>query len=599
MFESEIYIKAVKETLPSEIVKKFTDTMLSIEKRSVLHWTEHCTECAMPACFKTCDLYSPRIDGKCQRFVQGIEYIPIESIGKINILKIYFKQWGVLESQGNHFLQDMEKVMRIEEKDIKLSSFVHLPWPNAVKKKLAKKRYGVKKKQVIEQQQLPGPMPDGFLVEIYNPSEKKILVNLTLRNEDEKYRKIPFQYLLKLEPGYNKELIPFDEIDKRIKTDLKFRISLTPDNLSPDVPLYFGLLEFVQLKNKENASNKSKKVKCVVWDLDHTLWKGVLMESKPEHLILKPDIKTIIEEIEQRGIINSIASKNYHEQAIEALKFFDLESYFIYPKISWGPKSQAIKQIAKDLNIGLDTLLFIDDSPFERKEVNENLPQVKVMDALDYSLLLELEEMNVPVTEEAKSRKKMYLEESQRKSISDQFDGEYFDFLKSCNITLELLDFRTEFEDRVYELTQRTNQMNFSGNRYEKEDIKRIAQDRNLDVYVLKATDIFGDYGIIGLGIIQKDENRLIDLMFSCRIQSKRVEHAFITFCLEKYGKNMDFFVTYKRTDKNKFSAQVFMDFGFLQASEENGIQNLTFPKDKEILNDGIIKIKMDILHEN
>jgi len=131
--------------------------------------------------------------------------------------------------------------------------------------------------------------------------------------------------------------------------------------------------------------------------------------------------------------------------------------------------------------------------------------------------------------------------------------------------------------------------MNFSGARYHEEDIKKIADNPDLDSYVLKCTDNFGDYGIIGFAIVKKSENRLIDLMFSCRIQSKRVEHAFMTFCLNKYLKYDDFLVTYTLTEKNKYSAQVFNDFNFETVSVQGNIQNLIFPKDKEVLNDNII----------
>jgi predicted enzyme involved in methoxymalonyl-ACP biosynthesis len=109
---------------------------------------------------------------------------------------------------------------------------------------------------------------------------------------------------------------------------------------------------------------------------------------------------------------------------------------------------------------------------------------------------------------------------------------------------------------------------------------------------VLRCSDKYGEYGIIGLAIINKAENRLIDLMFSCRIQSKRIEHAFMTFCLQKYLKDSDFFVTYKRTEKNKFSAQVFQDFGFELEKQEGALHHLIFPLGKTFIDDQIVKIK-------
>jgi len=417
-------------------------------------------------------------------------------------------------------------------------------------------------------------------------------LNLTIRNEDDKYKKIPFQYNLKLNSGYNKEIIPFNEIDKRIKTKISYRISFIPENIAGNIPLYFGLTEFVQFKNAVSSVKKSQKIKCIVWDLDNTIWDGVLIEVGYNKLKLKPNIKEILIQLENKGVLHSIASKNSFELVMEALHFFDIDHFFLFPQISWIPKSLAIKEIANDIDIGLEAILFIDDSIFEREEVQTALPQVTVMDALKYNDLLKMEAFQVPVTAESINRKQMYLVEAKRKENLEQYDGEYLDFLKSCDIELELLPLIPEHFDRVYELTQRTNQMNFSGNRYQKEDIELISNNDNLDIYVLRCSDKYGEYGIIGLAIINKAENRLIDLMFSCRIQSKRIEHAFMTFCLQKYLKDSDFFVTYKRTEKNKFSAQVFQDFGFELEKQEGALHHLIFPLGKTFIDDQIVKIK-------
>ncbi len=592
MYETEIYNKTVRENLPDDILNKFINTLDSVKTRSILHWTEHCTECSMPACFKTCDFYTPRIDGKCQRFVNGIEKVKSDSEPSLNLLKIYFKMWGVLASQGNNELINMDEAKSIERKDLKISSLIHLPWPPFIKKKLAEKRYSVKKKNIIKMQNTSSLIPDAFLSEIFNPSDKTIYLNFTIRNEDEKYKKIPFQYRMKLDPGYNKEIIPFNEIDKRIKTKISYRINFIPENIPENIPLYFGLTEFVQFKNAVSSAKKFQKIKCIVWDLDNTIWDGILIEMGYDKLILKPNIKEILTQLENKGVLHSIASKNSFELGMEALHFFGIDHFFLFPQISWIPKSIAIKEIANDIDIGLEAILFIDDSVFEREEVQTALPQVSVMDALNYNDLLKMEAFQVPVTAESINRKQMYLVEAKRKENLEQYDGEYMDFLRSCDLELELLPLVPEHYDRVYELTQRTNQMNFSGNRYQKEDIEQIDNNDNLDIYVLRCSDKYGEYGIIGLAIINKAENRLIDLMFSCRIQSKRIEHAFMTFCLQKYLNNSDFYVTYKQTDKNKFSAQVFQDFGFELEKQEGALQFLKFPLRKTFIDDKIVKIK-------
>ncbi|NMH87731.1 HAD-IIIC family phosphatase [Flavivirga algicola] len=593
MYESEVYIKATQGNLPQEIWKKFSETYGSIKSRSMLHWTEHCTECAMPSCFETCDLYAPRIDGKCQRFVEGIErVIPPYKIHKSSqILKIQFKKWGVLATQGNNELYDCREIEDLEERELKLARFIHLIPPKFIRKKLIKKRYSQKKNKIISDQNKGTKTPDGFLLEIYNPSEQMIPLGLVIRNDDQKYSKIPFQYRIELKPGYNKEIIPFDEIAKRVKMEMPYRINLIPEAINSDIPLYFGTTEFVQLRNYKQANQAAKKIKCIVWDLDNTMWSGTLVEDGIERLKLKEGIKDILKYVEERGIINSIASKNNYDTAMEALKHFGINDFFLYPKISWLPKSKSLKEIALDLNININTFLFIDDSEFERKEIEMTLPQVRLMDAVHYQTIPDMEALQIPMTSESVKRKTFYANEAKRKKLSDDYEGEYFDFLHTCNIELEIESLKKEHFERVYELTQRTNQMNFSGNRYTKDDISEVYNNTDLSAYILRCSDLFGDYGIIGFGIIKKSENRLIDLMFSCRIQSKRVEHAFLTHILEHYLKLGDFWVTYNHTEKNKFSAQVFNDFGFEIIQKEDDFRELKFSQDRDIHNDKIITV--------
>lgn len=592
MYESEVYLKYVKSEIPDEILSCFLETYSNLSKTSVLHWSEHCTECAMPQCFTTCNLYEPRIDGKCKRFLNGIELITHhEQTDCPQILKIQFKQWGVLATQGNNELYEKIEIKEKEKKDLRIAKLIHLSKPSFVKKKLSQKRYSVKKNRIIQEQNKGTHEPDAFLLEVYNPSNESIFIGLTIRNQDEKFRIVPFQYRIELKPGYNKEIISFDEIIKRVKVDLSYRIDITPENLSSDIPLYFGVMEFVQFKVSNTDDKKSKKIKCVIWDLDNTMWDGILIEDGIENLKLKAGIKEILWEIEQRGIINSIASKNNEEIAIKALEHFGIKDFFLFPKISWLPKSKSIREITLDLNVNVNTMLFVDDSVFERNEVQAVFPQVKTLDALEYQSILDLPELDVPVTEESKKRKHFYQNEVRRKQQSVGYEGDYFDFLRSCNIKLEILPFSEEHIERVYELTQRTNQMNFSGNHYEKDDILQVANNFNLSCYVLKCKDDFGEYGIIGFGIIDQTENRLIDLMFSCRIQSKRVEHAFLTYILENHLSKGDFYVTYKHTEKNKFSAQVFNDFGFETIKKEGQKLELRFTKNNEIPDDKIIEI--------
>ena len=133
---------------------------------------------------------------------------------------------------------------------------------------------------------------------------------------------------------------------------------------------------------------RQKKIKCVVWDLDNTIWEGVLLEN--EHVQLKNNVQGILDELDKRGILLSIASKNIQDKACHKLKEFGILDYFIYPQINWNTKSSSIKKIAASINIGLDTIAFVDDQPFELEEVGFTLPEVYLIDTwiFDFSHLL-------------------------------------------------------------------------------------------------------------------------------------------------------------------------------------------------------------------
>ena len=339
---------------------------------------------------------------------------------------------------------------------------------------------------------------------------------------------------------------------------------------------------------------RSPKVKCVVWDLDNTLWDGVLVEDGAAALRLKPGIAEILTTLDQRGILQSIASKNDHAPAIEVLRQLQLDHLFLYPQISWSPKSDAIHAIARELNIAAETLLFIDDSAFELEQVRSACPGVRVLDAAHYASLPDIPECQAPVTAEAAGRRQMYQTEHSRKEVATSFKDDYRAFLTHCNITLTLSTLDRDNLERVHELTQRTNQMNFSGNRYSRDLLEEILEAPHLDTCVLACEDRFGSYGIVGFAVIDRREPRLTDLMFSCRIQSKRVEHAVVAHILRRYRAltDSDFYVNYRKTPRNEPSGRVFTDLGFTDLGiGETDITSLVFPHLTPVPDDGIITI--------
>jgi FkbH-like protein len=595
MYETEANhkVEAAASQIPGEVISALAEMKGKVLARTVLPWSEHCTECVWPTCYTTCDLYSPREDGRCRRFVDGMVRVDCPEALNSYLLKIRFKRWGKLWSPGNVRLHTNEQAIRLEKRDYSIGSVLYqLPIPAGLKATVTGKRYSLKKRIASRPADAPD-LPTAFLLECYNPESHSIQLSLTLRSSNEEV-KIPFQKLVELEPGFHRIRVPVDEITRVLDVRKSFNIDLIPNDVegAQDVTtLYFGLIEFVQ--EVEQAADKTKKIKCVVWDLDNTLWDGILVEDGHSKLKMKPEITDVIRALDARGILHSIASKNNHDEAMQILKELRINEYFLCPQISWQPKSESIQTIARRLNIGLDSILFVDDSKFELEQVKATCPEVRILDAAQYQTLPEMKECDVPITAESKERRKMYQVEAERQDLAEGFGNDYMAFLRYCQIQLSIRPMTHENLDRVHELTQRTNQMNFSGSRYDREVLKAILATPYLDTYVLSCEDRFGSYGVVGFSIVDTREPRMTDLMFSCRIQSKRIEHAFLGHVVRCYRSKFakDFCANYRRTPRNAPSGRVFDDLGMEEVGISDGVTSLVFRGNKEVPDDGVIKI--------
>lgn len=596
MYETEVNHKVEScSQIPSDIVSALADLKGKILRRTVLPWSEHCTECVWPTCYSTCDLYSPREDGRCRRFADGMVRVDCPEALNSYLLRIRFKRWGKLWSPGNVRLHSTAQAERLERRDYRIGTVLYqLPVPSAIKAKVTGKRYSFKKR-VASRSADGADLPTSFLLECYNPESHTVRLSLTLRSVNEEIR-IPFQKLIELTPGFHRIRVPIKEITGVLDVQEPFNIELIPNDVEHVenlTTLYFGLMEFIQ--EVEQAAEKASKAKCVVWDLDNTIWDGILVEDGPRKVTLKPGIADVIRMLDARGILHSVASKNNHDEAMQALKQFQLDEYFLCPQISWGPKSESIRTIARQLSIGTDSLLFVDDSPFELEQVKAVCPEVRVLDAVQYLTLPDMKECQVPVTAESKERRKMYQVEAERQDMAQGFGDDYMAFLRHCQIQLSIRPMTEENLDRVHELTQRTNQMNFSGNRYDRDVLRGILATPYLDTYVLSGEDRFGSYGVVGFSIVDSREPRMTDLMFSCRIQSKRVEHAFLSHLIRIYIRKSgkDFWANYRKTPRNAPSGKVFADLGMEEVTVTDGVTSLAFRKDQIVPDDGVIRIAL------
>lgn len=600
MYEAEANSK--KESLdqiPDEIVAEFGRLKGTILERTVLPWSEHCTECVWPTCYTTCDLYSPREDRRCRRFSDGMVRIECANAPNSYLLKIRFKRWGKLWAPGNIRLRSVSQAQGVERRDYLIGTTLRLlPATASVKTFATQQRYSFKKRLAYSARGRD-VFPTAFIIECYNPSPRLIRLSLTMRSIDDRV-KVPFQQLIELSSGFHCVRVDYQEITKFLDLRSPFSVEIVPNEDQIETTLYFGMLEFVREASspikaipKEQGPKKPAKIKCVIWDLDNTIWRGVLVEDGPAKLRLQPQIVEVIKKLDERGILHSIVSKNNFEEALAVLKSLGIDEYFLCPQISWQPKSEGIAAIARQLNIGIDTLMFVDDSEFELQQVKTVYPEVRVLNAIHYLDIVDMEVCQVPVSSESRKRRKLYQVESQRQNIAGNFGDDYIAFLRDCRIRLNIGPMNEENLNRVHELTQRTNQMNFSGNRYERNVLGQILSTTHLDTYVLDVADRFGSYGVVGFCIVDRRVPVMTDLMFSCRVQSKRVEHAFLMHIIQKYivitGK--DFKANYRKTPRNAPSGKVFADLGLQEERVDDGVSRLVFPRDRPVPIDGIIEV--------
>jgi FkbH-like protein len=276
-----------------------------------------------------------------------------------------------------------------------------------------------------------------------------------------------------------------------------------------------------------------RRIKCMVWDLDNTIWSGVLLED-PE-VSLRPGIVETLTVLDQRGILCSIASHNLSEPALEKLRHFGIEHFFLYPQFGWEPKSDSVRRIASRLNIGLDTIAFVDDDPFHLEEVALALPEVRCFDAADLTRLVDEERLQVDrVTPESRGRREMLRAEMERERAEEIFSGSRESFLASLDLRIHIGAAGEEDLQRAEELTLRTNQLNSTGRTYSLEELQALRRSKDHRLLIASLTDRFGSYGKIGLVLLElaPDRWRIRLLLVSCRVISRGAGAALLTYLI-------------------------------------------------------------------
>ncbi|VAW87164.1 Polyketide synthase modules and related proteins [hydrothermal vent metagenome] len=300
---------------------------------------------------------------------------------------------------------------------------------------------------------------------------------------------------------------------------------------------------------------KGKTKKNLVLDLDNTLWGGIVGEDGVDEIKVGkgyPEgeifyaLQNYIRNLKHRGVILSLASKNNPGDAKEAftkrtempLSFDD----FSITRINWQPKHENLVSIADSLNIGVDSFVFLDDSPVERQLIKSTLPKVETMDLPnDPSNYLELLRSSpffekLFITEEDSKKIQQYSENAQRTELKDNI-GDLTEFLNSLGTQVTIETAKKEHIQRIHQLFTKTNQFNVTTIRYGITEIENFMFNKKFDLFTISVKDNFGEMGMIGLALIELNNNvaRIDSFILSCRAMGRQIETIIMNSIKEKY----------------------------------------------------------------
>ena len=579
-----------------------------VSQTLLVYWREHCHECAPPECYHTCALYEQRQDKRCVRVKYGIyQNQSFDGLFRFGA-DVRFKRWArlgtmlypvMLSPQSHRLLQKLDNGASVLVRTVfaltnplNPNEWLHIKYHNP--QRLLHKTYAyLREKMLWHLCSGRRPLlPDSFFIECFSYAQYPFRMQIEYTGHSNRFRES-----VEIAPGFNQKEIPFQKIVSDSKI-LQGSIVIYPEN-DLDVRVVFTWLDFVRKKEQRITvlQNPAEKVKCVAWDLDNTLWKGILIEDGADRVTIGEETLRCIQALDERGILQTIVSKNDHDEAWRVLERHGLQHYFLYPAINWGPKSANLKEIARRINIGIDTFAFIDDSPFERAEVKSVFPQVRIYSEQEIGMLLTHQEFDVPVTEASRVRRLSYLTQMQRERIQEQYSGDLISFLKDCKMNMRI--FRPEGTKeitRCLELVQRSNQLNLSSRRYSEEEFKALLTDDGVLCLALHCSDRFGDYGIVGFASVdEKGEIPLLsDFVISCRVAQKRVEHAFLYWLArrERVCGKSELRAELIKTKKNGPLVGVFRELPFVEAGEGNDRLIFRLPLANPLQSEQIIAIQ-------
>ena len=331
--------------------------------------------------------------------------------------------------------------------------------------------------------------------------------------------------------------------------------------------------------------------KAVAVDLDNTLWGGVVGEDGFDGIQLGAEfpgaayreLQRTLLDLRQRGILLAICSKNNPNDALEVLErhpeMLLRPGHFAAMRINWNDKAANLREIAAELNIGIDAVAFLDDNPVERQQVRGAVPEVTVIELPDDPFRFARAVREAPVFErltlsaEDLRRGELYQAQAERRKLESAAASRE-DFYRSLDQEAEIGLVSAATLARVAQLTQKTNQFNLTTRRYTEEQIARMSESPEWRVHWIRVRDQFSDNGLVGVSVLHRKGSiwEIDTFLLSCRVIGRTVETAFLAYLIEEAaaagGKTIEGW--FLPTKKNAPAREFYSGHGF-RAVEENG----------------------------
>ena len=458
--------------------------------RAIDFWEDHCTECGEPDCFRTCPKFRRGAHGRCERVVAEGNMVSFREWGKLELLwsghlatpdaAVRILSWNRHREGAAKFLQRLFGWLPVPYGKGPYGIFRSLRWRKAAR--------------LSRISQCPGL----WIFEARSAKQVSLVFEVRQATKMLLVRAFDFG------PDLRRVEIPLPPVEKGT------HFSVRPADGMPAGP--------IQIVENSLVAGSETPVKCVAWDLDGTLWKGILSEG--DEVVPFPSAVEAVRLLDGRGIVNSICSKNNPEEAVAKLAELGLAEYFVFPQIGWGPKSDAIVRLAREMNISPDSIVFVDDAEENRREVSDRIPQVRVLSPEDVASVLSGPEFNPPLSAESAARSRRYREEMARRRAASEFGGSAEDFAAASGLEVEILPVEGDRLDRCLELVQRTNLLNLTGRRYDAKAFSNLLESS--ESAAVRARDAYGDYGTVGF--IAWRGTHIVECCFSCRIANRGVE---------------------------------------------------------------------------